>query len=77
MTVKAALLKRYICNYGLSYISDFEIDENGIIDTMAIKILKKIQQIIKEESSDFDKIEEIVCLFEEYDIDAGACHDFG
>ena len=77
MTVKTELLKHYICNYVLNSMNDLEIDENNIVDTMAIKILKKIQQILQKESTDFDKVEEIVCLFEKYDIDAGGCHDFG
>ena len=40
-------------------------------------MLSEIQKVIKNEAySDFEAIEEIVCIFEKYDIDFGNCHDF-
>ncbi len=51
-------------------------------DTIATKALKEIQDVIKSgnivdgDRSDFDIVEEIVCIFEKYEIDAGGCHDF-
>ena len=78
MTVKTDLLKKHISDYINNNIKDFEIDENDIINTVAINILVKIQNIIRNsEISDFEKIEKIVCLFEENMIDTGNCHDFG
>lgn len=48
-------------------------------DTISTKALSDIQQVLKhsENKSDFDIVEEIVCIFEKYNINAGNCHDFG
>lgn len=77
MKIKAELLKTYISDFIKSRIEDFEIDADDIANTVAIKILAEIQEIIKNDSySDFERIEEIVCVFEKYKIDFGNCHDF-
>ncbi|MGN0180971.1 MAG: hypothetical protein ACI4DP_00925 [Candidatus Ornithomonoglobus sp.] len=45
--------------------------------TQAAAILKEIQTTIKNDSlSDFDVIEEIICIFEKHRLDAGNRHDF-
>ena len=77
MNVKVELLKRYISNFIECKIEDFEIDASKIADTTAAQILGEIQAVIKDEDiSDFDAIEEIVCIFEKYKISAGCRHDF-
>lgn len=77
MKIKAELLKTYISDFINSRIEDFEIDADDIANTVAIKILAEIQEIIKNDSySDFERIEEIVCVFKKYKIDFGNCHDF-
>lgn len=77
MTIKTELLKRYICDMVNGQIVDFEIDADKIADTTAIKIVEEIRKIIQNESySDFEMVEEIVCVFEKYNIDTGSCHDF-
>ena len=49
-----------------------------VIQTTAVQCLQAIQAAIKDESkSDFDVVEEIDCIFENYGIDAGIRHDFG
>ena len=56
---------------------DFEIDENSIADSVAISLVAEIQNIIRNEDySDFDAIDEIVSLFNQYEIDCGFRHDF-
>lgn len=51
-------------------------------DTIATKALKEIQGVLKRgnivdgNKNDFEIVEEIVSIFEKYDIDAGGCHDF-
>ena len=53
------------------------LDISQIADTNAIFILDKIKNIIADDSlSDFDAIEEIVCLLEKNNIDCGGRHDF-
>ncbi len=51
------------------------------IDTLSLRLLARIREIIRDPDLDdgacFEKIEEIVCLFEEYGIAAGTRHDFG
>ncbi len=77
MKIKVELLKTHISDFINSRIEDFEIDADDIANTVAIKILAEIQEIIKNDSySDFERIEEIVCVFEKYKNDFGNCHDF-
>ncbi len=77
MKIKVELLKSYIEDYINLRIEDFDIDADKIADSTAITMLAEIQKIIKnDEYTDFDAIEEIVCLFEEYDISASPRHDF-
>lgn len=77
MNIKTELLKRYICDFINNNLQDFEIDASYIADTTATKMLFEIQSIIKNENySDFDAIEEIVCVFEKNKIDFGFRHDF-
>jgi len=77
MTIKTELIKKYLSDYILNCISDFEIDENKIVSIKAVDLLNEIQTIIQNDKfSDFDKVEKIVCLFDENHINAGCCHDF-
>ena len=49
----------------------------SIAQTTATRTLAEIQLIIKSESlKDFDKVEQIVAVFEHYGFDSGAAHDF-
>lgn len=77
MNIKVELLKDYITDFIKSKINDFEIDTSQIADTIAIQMLSEIQAVIKNESySDFEIVDEIVCIFGKYNIDFGSCHDF-
>ncbi len=77
MKIKTELLKAYISDIINNQIEDFEIDADKIANTVAIEILAKIQEIIKNDNySDFEIVDEIVCVFEDYKIDFGNCHDF-
>ncbi|HAL63799.1 MAG TPA: hypothetical protein DCO93_05085 [Clostridiales bacterium] len=54
-----------------------EINADEIADTTAIQALSEIKEIIHDEKKeDFDVVEEIVCVFEKYNIDIGGRHDF-
>lgn len=77
MNIKTELLKNYITDYINSKIDDFDIDATKIADTTAIQILNEIQNILKSKTNtDFEAIEEIASIFEKYNIDCGARHDF-
>lgn len=61
----------------MQQITDFDIDADEIADTTAIKALSEIQQVLyADELDDFEMVEEIVLIFEKYNLDAGSCHDF-
>ena len=77
MNIKLELLKNCISDYINSNLEDFEIDASKISDSVATNVLQEIQNVIKNENySDFEAIEEIVCIFEKNSIDFGFRHDF-
>ncbi len=77
MNIKVELLKSYISDFIENSLEDFEIDASQIANTTAIQMITEIPKIIQDEHySDFDAVEEIVCIFEKYKIDAGFRHDF-
>lgn len=77
MDIKLELLRNYVSDFVKNNIEDFEIDVSKIADTTATQALTEIQSIIKNKDySDFEAIEEIVCVFEKYNIDSGSRHDF-
>ena len=77
MTIKTELIKSYISDFICNNINDFGIDADRIADTKATEALAEIQQVLHQnELDDFEMIEEIVCIFEKYNLDAGVCHDF-
>ena len=77
MFIKKELLKTGIAEFITKKLDSFEIDENKIADTIAIRMLDEIRNVIASENySDFEAIEEIVCIFEKYNVDCGFRHDF-
>ena len=77
MEIKTELLKKYISDYINFQFKDFEIEADKIADSAAINILAEIQNIIKNDIySDFEKVENIVSIFENNKLDFGNCHDF-
>ena len=77
MNIKLELLRGYVADIINSHIKDFEIDASEIADTTAIKMISEIQKIVKDENyDDFEAIDEIVRVFERYDVSAGNRHDF-
>jgi len=55
-----------------------EIDYTEIIELKSIQVLQKIKAVIENDSlSDFECVEEIVYIFEEFGSDGGNRHDFG
>ena len=50
-------------------LNELDIDVNEIVNTMAIKVLTEIYNVVqKNKISDSDAVEEIVSIFEKYDI---------
>ena len=56
-------------------------ETNQIVELSCYNMLKEIKRIIEDASLDdatcFNKIEEIVCLFEKIGSNGGSRHDFG
>ena len=77
MNTKLELIQSHITEMVVKLLENNTIDYNTIADTNAILILKKIKKIIADESlSDFEVVEEIVCILEKNNIDCGGRHDF-
>lgn len=76
MNIKEELIQNYICDM-IKNILQSNLEITKIADTTAINIISKIKNVIADESlSDFDAIEEIVCILEKNNIDCGGRHDF-
>ena len=78
MKIKTELIKGYIADMVCDSILDFEIGEDKITDTRAIKVLGEIQAVMygDDKFSDFEMVEQIVSIFNKYNLDCGGCHDF-
>lgn len=77
MDIKLELIMGAICDTINERIGFLDIDANEIADTTAINALSEIQEIIQNENySDFEKIEEIMSVFEKYNLSFGECHDY-
>ena len=77
MNIKLELLQNAIFDAIREKLAYGEIDADKIADTTAITALSEIKSVISDtEKSDFDAIEEIVKIFEKYNIQTGARHDF-
>ena len=76
MNIKLELLKGSIHDIIDSMLADIVINADEIADTTAIKALSEIQNILASNLDDFEIVEQIVCVFEKYNLNAGGCHDF-
>lgn len=76
MNIKVELLKKWVADHIINNMDDFEIDADKIADSVAIKMLSEIQQILMSDSYDEEIVEQIVEVFEKYNLDFGSCHDF-
>ena len=77
MDIKLELLQNYIYDYLKDLFETNTIDTSKLIDTSAVMALDKIKEVIQNDDlSDFDAIENIVLILEEFNIDCGGRHDF-
>ena len=78
MNIKLELLSNSISDIVMQRLENIDIDADKIADTTAINALSEIQNVIQNDDiSDFDAMEQIVCIFEKYKISVGTRHDFG
>lgn len=76
MSIKEELFKSIALEVLADEMRNIKIDIGNVEDTQAIKILSEIQEILHRNDDDFYIVEDIVCTFEKYHINAGPCHDF-
>ena len=77
MHLKLELLQRGIADTIGRELPYMGIDVDKIADTTSIKVLSEIKDVICDDTkSDFDVVEEIVCIFQKYHINFGVRHDF-
>ena len=76
MNIKVELLKNYISDCVNQNINDFEIDANKITDSVAIKALSEIQNILITDNSDEEIVEQIIEVLEKYNLNFGSCHNY-
>ena len=78
MSIKEELFKSVALEILADGMRNIKIDVGNVEDTQAIKILGEIQNVLqtKYDEDDFIIVEDIICIFEKYHIDAGPCHDF-
>ena len=79
MNIKLEIFAGAVTDAINSTIKYVDIDADKIVNTVAINALREIQAAVQNDNieEDFDLAEEIVCIFEKYNINAGNRHDFG
>ncbi|MBQ8526552.1 MAG: hypothetical protein IJ460_07550 [Clostridia bacterium] len=77
MDIRIELITNEIVEIVKNYIENTAIDFDALIESRSVAILKRICDVIRNEKlSDFEMVEEIVCILEEHNISCGSCHDF-
>ena len=77
MDIRIELITNEIVEIVKNYIENTAIDFDALIESRSVAILKRICDVIRNEKlSDFEMVEEIVCVLEEHNISCGSCHDF-
>ena len=78
MSVSLDLLADGLCDFIKEELTFKKFDAKKAVNTKAVRILQEIQDVLACESkSDFEIVEEIVCIFERHGISAEGRHDFG
>lgn len=77
MDIKLELLRGYVADFVKNHIEDFEVDADKIADSRAIQILGEIQEVVRDDTlTDFYALENIVLIFEKYNLSFSPRHDF-
>lgn len=78
MSVYEELLADSLADFIKEELKFKGFDAKKKVNTKAVQILQEIQDVLACESkSDFDVVEEIVCIFEKHHISVMGRHDFG
>lgn len=77
MDLRSELVVYAISDKIRSSIKEIKIDADETVKILAEEVLREIKQVIGDNKlSDFEVVENIVCIFEKYGISAGGRHDF-
>ena len=61
--------------------SDLKLSASEILELQCYQTLRKIQEIVRDDTLEdkecFERIERIICVFEQIGSDGGVRHDFG
>ena len=78
MSIKLDIFAGVVSDTIKSVIQSIHIDTDDVINSVALTALNEIQCVIQNTDieDDFDVVEEIVRIFEKYNINAGGRHDF-
>lgn len=77
MELETGMLSRIIADEVCTFLEmhDFKVKDH--MESMALNALAEIQAAVKNDDlEDFDAMEQIVCIFEKYNIDSTPRHDF-
>lgn len=79
MDIKLELFAGAVADAINSMIRYIHIETNDTINSVAMAALNEIKYVLANQDieDDFGVVEEIVCIFEKYNISAGGRHDFG
>lgn len=78
MDISLELLSSSLADYIQEQLVMKNFNAKKIVDTKATQILQEIQNILANpDLSDFEIVEEIVCIFEKNNLSTVGCHDFG
>ncbi len=77
MNIKHELIINHIAEAVKEVIEGKITEELPSANTKALEILEEIKKIIRDDTlTDFEVVEEIVCIFERNGIDCDSRHDF-
>ncbi len=77
MNTENELIQKIVLEHLENYFSFYNFNIQEIAKIKSIKIINAIKEVLSNDDlSDFDAIEEIICIFEKHGIDTGNRHDF-
>ena len=80
MELYQQIIIRYLEKADTIYLSGLPVNSKEIVEMACYSALKQIKCILEDESLEdsecFEKIEEIICVFEHLGSDCGNRHDF-
>ncbi len=77
MNLQVELLKSYLAEALSQYLQEFPGDVRMETESMAIKMLEEIKEVLENTAlDDFEQVEEIASVFQNRNIKVSGCHDF-